>query len=75
MSQVEKKVKTTPTCKICCACPKQRQARDECVIFKGMDQCTEQFEAFYKCLLEEGFTAEEVQQLQKNGGYKGGSKS
>lgn len=31
----------SPTCKICCACPAQRRARDECLMFKDYDQCQE----------------------------------
>jgi cytochrome c oxidase assembly protein subunit 17 len=55
-----------PKCKICCACPAERRVRDECVIFNGMEKCREPIEAFYKCLLTEGFTADQVAQLRKN---------
>jgi cytochrome c oxidase assembly protein subunit 17 len=58
--------KKTPGCKICCACPQQRRARDECVIFNGMDQCEKEVSAFYQCLLNEGFSQQEVDALRKN---------
>jgi cytochrome c oxidase assembly protein subunit 17 len=54
-----------PKCKICCACPNERRARDECVIFKGMEECNQQIESFYTCLLKEGFTQQQVDQLRK----------
>lgn len=54
-----------PKCKICCACPSERRVRDECVIFNGMDNCKEQIEVFYTCLLKEGFTQEQVDSLRK----------
>ncbi|EAO00265.1 putative cytochrome c oxidase copper chaperone [Trypanosoma cruzi] len=55
-----------PGCKICCACPAERRARDECVILKGVDACKDQVEAFYACLLREGFTEEDVNSLRKS---------
>jgi cytochrome c oxidase assembly protein subunit 17 len=54
-----------PKCKICCACPSERRVRDECVIFNGMENCKEQIELFYTCLIKEGFTVEQVDQLRK----------
>jgi cytochrome c oxidase assembly protein subunit 17 len=56
----------TPTCKICCACPEERRARDECYIFKGAEGCKQQIDAFYKCLLREGFTQDQVDSLRKS---------
>ncbi len=56
----------TPACKICCACPQQRRARDECTIFRSFEECAEEINAFYKCLLDEGFTEDEVAKLRKN---------
>lgn len=55
-----------PTCKICCACPQERRARDECTIFKSLDECTAEINAFYKCLLKEGFSQAEVDGLRRN---------
>ena len=57
--------KKGPSCKICCACPAERRVRDECVIFKGHENCNEQIEAFYTCLLKEGFSQEQVDSLRK----------
>ena len=37
-------VKKTPNCKICCACPDTRSARDTCVITTGAENCKEQIE-------------------------------
>lgn len=56
----------TPTCKICCACPQERRARDECTLLKNMDECETEIAAFYACLLKEGFSAEEVDALKRN---------
>ncbi|KAL7702922.1 Cytochrome c oxidase copper chaperone [Lotmaria passim] len=56
----------TPTCKICCACPQERRARDECTLLKSMDECEKEISAFYACLLKEGFSPEEVEALKKN---------
>lgn len=55
----------TPSCKICCACPAERRVRDECVIFNGMEKCQQPIDAFYKCLITEGFTTEQVASLRK----------
>ena len=55
-----------PNCKICCACPQERRLRDECTIFKGHDNCVEQIEGFYQCLLKEGFSSEDVGRLRSN---------
>lgn len=57
--------KKSPTCKICCACPNERRARDECVIFNGFEKCNEQISAFYSCLLSEGFSQEQVNTLRE----------
>ena len=56
----------TPTCKICCACPDERRRRDECFIFKGAEACRTEIDAFYTCLLKEGFTQEQVDSLRKS---------
>ncbi|KAG5511935.1 hypothetical protein JKF63_07760 [Porcisia hertigi] len=56
----------TPSCKICCACPHERRARDECTLLKNMDECETEIAAFYACLLKEGFSEEEVNGLKKN---------
>lgn len=56
----------TPTCKICCACPAERRARDECILLKNMDECETQVNAFYACLLKEGFSEDEVNALRRN---------
>jgi cytochrome c oxidase assembly protein subunit 17 len=58
--------KKTPGCKICCACPKQRRARDECTIFKSLEECQTEIAGFYKCLLEEGFSQADVDSLKRN---------
>jgi cytochrome c oxidase assembly protein subunit 17 len=58
--------KKGPTCKICCACPQERRRRDECTIFKDFEDCKEEIEAFYTCLLKEGFSDEDVAKLRKN---------
>ncbi|CAJ1015954.1 Cytochrome C oxidase copper chaperone (COX17), putative [Leishmania lindenbergi] len=55
-----------PGCKICCACPQERRARDECILLKNMDECEAEVSAFYACLLKEGFSAEEVNALKRN---------
>ncbi|KPA73420.1 putative mitochondrial Cytochrome c oxidase copper chaperone [Leptomonas pyrrhocoris] len=55
-----------PTCKICCACPQERRARDECTLLKSMDECSQEIDAFYACLLKEGFSAAEVDALKRN---------
>lgn len=62
----ETPAKSSPTCKICCACPAERQARDRCTLFKSMDECEVEINAFYKCLLREGFSQAEVDSLRKN---------
>ena len=58
--------KKSPTCKICCACPDERAARDKCVIFNGQAKCMPEIDAFYKCLLTEGFTQAQVDQLRQS---------
>lgn len=58
--------KKQPSCKICCACPQERRVRDECTIFNGHDRCTEEIEGFYRCLLREGFSDDEVNRLRSN---------
>ncbi|ESL11825.1 cytochrome c oxidase copper chaperone [Trypanosoma rangeli SC58] len=55
----------TPSCKICCACPMERRIRDECVILKGADACKSEVEAFYTCLLREGFSEADVKGLRE----------
>lgn len=56
----------TPSCKICCACPQERRARDECTLLKNMDECEKEIAAFYACLLKEGFSSAEVDALKRN---------
>ncbi|KAH9598896.1 Cytochrome c oxidase copper chaperone [Trypanosoma melophagium] len=56
----------TPNCKICCACPAERRARDECTILRGLDACQAEVDAFYKCLLREGFSEDDVNSLRKS---------
>ena len=58
--------KKTPTCKICCACPDERAVRDRCVILRGPSKCPEEIEAFYRCLLKEGFTETQVDALRQD---------
>ena len=58
--------KKSPTCKICCACPSERRARDECFIFKSAEACKSEIDNFYKCLLIEGFSQEQVDSLRKS---------
>lgn len=58
--------KKEPTCKICCACPSERRARDECTLLKNVDQCEQEINAFYACLLKEGFSQEEVDGLRRS---------
>jgi len=43
--------------KICCCCPETKQARDECVVFKGEEDpdCILLIEAHKRCLRLEGF--------------------
>ncbi|KPI84191.1 putative cytochrome c oxidase copper chaperone [Leptomonas seymouri] len=55
-----------PACKICCACPQERRARDECTLLKSVDECEKEIAAFYACLLKEGFSPEEVDALKRN---------
>lgn len=56
----------TPSCKICCACPNERRLRDECTIFKSLEECQPEVEGFYRCLLQEGFSQADVDGLRKN---------
>jgi cytochrome c oxidase assembly protein subunit 17 len=58
--------KKVPECKICCACPAARRQRDECVIFNSFEECREQIQGFYDCLLTEGFTQGDVDSLKKS---------
>ncbi|KAG5487748.1 hypothetical protein LSCM1_08114 [Leishmania martiniquensis] len=55
----------TPSCKICCACPQERRARDECTLLKNMNECEAEIAAFYACLRKEGFSAEAVDALRR----------
>ena len=41
--------------KICCSCPKTREARDACVVLKGEEACKALVEAHNACLRAEGF--------------------
>lgn len=58
----------TKECKICCACPETRAARDECVIRRGMEDpvCRDLIEKHFACLLTEGFTKEQVDKLRRS---------
>ncbi len=51
----EEEPKKKPTCKICCACPETRKARDECVLLHGEEECGERIEEHRACLRAEGF--------------------
>ncbi|PAA94314.1 hypothetical protein BOX15_Mlig029109g3, partial [Macrostomum lignano] len=41
--------------KPCCACPDTRKLRDQCIMAKGEDQCTDLIEAHKLCLRNLGF--------------------
>jgi cytochrome c oxidase assembly protein subunit 17 len=41
--------------KICCACPRTKQARDECIVQNGEEACAVLIEAHKVCLRAEGF--------------------
>ena len=56
-----------PACKICCACPNERRVRDECLLLNAsLEDCREHVDAFYACLLQEGFTQDDVDKLRRN---------
>ena len=44
-----------PACKACCACPKTKSVRDECVIINGEENCSKEIEAHRACMREAGF--------------------
>ena len=46
---------TKPKCRICCACPETRKARDECIVENGEELCFDKIEAHKACLRAEGF--------------------
>ncbi|TPP45053.1 TatD related DNase family protein [Leishmania donovani] len=64
--QDQRQSSKTPSCRICCACPQERRARDECTLLRNVDECETEIEAFYACLRREGFSAEEVNALKRN---------
>ena len=41
--------------KICCSCPETKKPRDECIVTKGEEHCSELIEAHKRCLRLEGF--------------------
>ena len=41
--------------KPCCACPETKQARDECIVEKGEENCQKLIEAHKECLRKYGF--------------------
>ena len=41
--------------KPCCACPETKQARDECIVEKGEENCQKLIEAHKECLRKHGF--------------------
>ncbi|KAJ1973274.1 Cytochrome c oxidase copper chaperone [Dimargaris verticillata] len=46
-----------PKLKPCCACPETKKARDECVLFKGEENCQDLIEKHKQCLRDLGFDA------------------
>lgn len=46
------------TLKPCCACPDTRKARDNCVILRGEEYCSEYIKAHQDCLRSYGFIIE-----------------
>ncbi|EDW37686.1 GL15625 [Drosophila persimilis] len=44
-----------PKCNACCACPETKRARDQCMVERGEENCTEQIEAHKKCMRNAGF--------------------
>ncbi|XP_015041005.1 cytochrome c oxidase copper chaperone [Drosophila pseudoobscura] len=44
-----------PKCKACCACPETKRARDQCMVERGEENCTELIEAHKKCMRDAGF--------------------
>ncbi|KAL1525633.1 hypothetical protein AB1Y20_020486 [Prymnesium parvum] len=54
-AELAKPEEKKPPCKICCACPETRKARDDCVVFNGEDACEQQIEAHKACLRAQGF--------------------
>jgi cytochrome c oxidase assembly protein subunit 17 len=41
--------------RICCSCKETKAPRDECVLFKGEDNCKKEIEAHKDCLRALGF--------------------
>ncbi|KAM9850859.1 cytochrome c oxidase copper chaperone isoform 1-T2 [Aulostomus maculatus] len=41
--------------KPCCACPETKKVRDECIIEKGEESCTDLIEAHKECMRQLGF--------------------
>lgn len=41
--------------KACCACPETKQARDQCIMEKGEENCGDLIEAHKKCMRDMGF--------------------
>ncbi|KAJ1966572.1 Cytochrome c oxidase copper chaperone [Dimargaris xerosporica] len=46
-----------PKLKPCCACPETKKARDDCVLFKGEENCQDLIEKHKQCLRDLGFNA------------------
>eukprot|EP00461_Guttulinopsis_vulgaris_P000006 UN00006 len=41
--------------RICCSCPETKVKRDECVLFKGEDNCKTEIDLHKQCLIALGF--------------------
>ena len=46
---------TTKPLKPCCACPETKKARDECIILKGEESCSQFIAAHKECMRLHGF--------------------
>lgn len=51
----EAEKKAPPKCKACCACPETKRVRDECIVEKGQENCTDLIEAHKECMRAQGF--------------------
>ena len=49
------KLSKTTGKKICCVCKTTKQARDECIVLNGEDQCRAFIDTHNKCLRDKGF--------------------
>ncbi|KAJ1924647.1 Cytochrome c oxidase copper chaperone [Tieghemiomyces parasiticus] len=45
----------TEKLKPCCACPETKKARDDCVLYKGEENCQDLIEKHRQCLRDLGF--------------------